>query len=104
MADQARIDRIKDLEAKADRLSQAIADLEGPLAAYLAVSAEGQELVDYYEGPLWQADWQADQDGQIPSDLKRGILSEDGLYNLLGENDQILADMADAVAQYHVGQ
>jgi hypothetical protein len=29
------------------------------------------------------ADYQADEKGELPSDLKRGVLSEDGLWNLL---------------------
>ena len=28
--------------------------------------------------------------GQLPSDLKRGVLSEDGLYNLLNNADEII--------------
>jgi hypothetical protein len=28
-------------------------------------------------------DYEADEAGEIPSTVKRGVLSEDGLYNLL---------------------
>ena len=41
-------------------------------------------LTDYYEGELWKRDFEADEQGMLPADLKRGILSEDGLYNFLG--------------------
>lgn len=41
-------------------------------------------LADYYEGELWKRDFEADEQGLFPDDLKRGILSEDGLYNFLG--------------------
>ena len=41
-------------------------------------------LTDYYEGELWKRDFDADEQGLLPDDLKRGILSEDGLYNFLG--------------------
>ena len=40
-------------------------------------------LVEYYESGRWMADYQADEKGELPSDLKRGVLSEDGLWNLL---------------------
>ncbi len=47
------------------------------------------ELVTYYESGQWLSDYEADERGEIPSDLKRGVLSEDGMYNLLSElNDE----------------
>ncbi|SMC45529.1 transcriptional regulator, Spx/MgsR family [Oscillospiraceae bacterium] len=39
-------------------------------------------LSSYYE-TLWKDDFEADEKGLIPKDMKRGVLSEDGLYNLL---------------------
>ena len=31
------------------------------------------------------SDFEADEAGLLPPDLKRGFLSEDGIYNLLGD-------------------
>ena len=39
-------------------------------------------LSSYYE-TLWKDDFEADEQGLIPKDMKRGVLSEDGLYDLL---------------------
>ena len=44
-----------------------------------------QELTDYYFGGQWLQDYQADERGELPADLKRGILSQDGLWNLMEE-------------------
>lgn len=44
-----------------------------------------RELMDYYFGGQWLADYQADERGELPKDLKRGVLSEDGVWNLLSE-------------------
>ena len=41
------------------------------------------QLSDYYGSPEWKRDYAADEAGLLPSDLKRGVLSEDGIYNLL---------------------
>ncbi len=38
-------------------------------------------LLSYYKSPLWLSDYEADERGELPEDLKRGILSEDGFYN-----------------------
>lgn len=41
------------------------------------------ELVRYYEGGQWLRDYELDEQGLLPQDLKRGVLSQDGVYNLL---------------------
>ena len=42
-------------------------------------------LTQYLESGQWLRDFELDEKGELPKDLKRGILSEDGLYNLLSE-------------------
>lgn len=41
------------------------------------------ELEAYYTGGEWMSDFACDEAGLLPPQLKRGVLSEDGLYNLL---------------------
>ena len=36
-------------------------------------------LKEYYESGLWLSDYEADERGELPADLKRGVLSQDGL-------------------------
>ena len=43
------------------------------------------ELVRYYEGGQWLRDYELDEQGLLPRDLKRGVLSQDGIYNLLDD-------------------
>ena len=47
-----------------------------------------RELMDYYFGGQWLADYQADERGELPKNLKRGVLSEDGVWNLIAELEQ----------------
>ena len=51
-----------------------------------------QELAAYYASDEWKQDFAADEAGLLPDDLKRGVLSEDGLYNLLEENREFLVE------------
>ena len=44
------------------------------------------ELSAYYISDAWKRDFAADEAGLLPKDLKRGVLSEDGIYNLLEES------------------
>ena len=40
-------------------------------------------LASYYSSREWKEDFAADEAGLLPRSLKRDILSEDGLWNLL---------------------
>lgn len=42
-----------------------------------------EALAHYMESGLWLADYTRDEQGRFPRDLKRGVLSQDGLYELL---------------------
>lgn len=44
-----------------------------------------QTLSDYYTNGDWLHDYELDEKGLLPPELKRGVLSQDGLYNLLSE-------------------
>ena len=44
-------------------------------------------LDDYYTSGQWQQDYEADEQGMLPEDLKRGVLSQDALYDLLTETN-----------------
>ena len=48
-----------------------------------SMSDEINELINYYESDSWLSDFEADEAGLIPKDLKRGVLSEDEIYNLI---------------------
>lgn len=46
--------------------------------------AEKLRLLEaYYASGEWREDYEADERGELPPDLKRGVLSQDGLYDLL---------------------
>lgn len=45
---------------------------------------EKLRLLDaYYTSGQWRDDYEADERGELPPDLKRGVLSQDALYDLL---------------------
>ena len=48
-----------------------------------------QPLSDYYGSPDWWSDRAADEDGLLPDGLKRDVLGEDMLYNLLSFIDSV---------------
>ena len=40
-------------------------------------------LAEYYASDEWKQDFADDEAGLHPKDLKRGVLSEDGIWNIL---------------------
>ena len=52
-------------------------------SVYTSVLPGLKELEDYYTSPEWQEDYAADEAGLLPEGLKRGVLSQDGISDLL---------------------
>lgn len=44
-------------------------------------------LEAYYTGKDWRFDYGLDEAGLLPANLKRGVLSEDGIYNLISDKE-----------------
>ena len=64
--------------------------LSVPLSEKEKFLKERKELEDYYESSLWREDFLLDEKGLLPKDLKRGVLSQDGVYDLLSDIDILL--------------
>ena len=80
-----RIDRIAHMEDLYDKSNEVIQNLETALEDFAHLRPDIAELEAYYDGGDWRKDFEADEAGKLPKDLKRGVLSEDGLWNLLEE-------------------
>ena len=78
-----RIERITHMEGLLDKSTEVIHRLEQALEDFAALQPDIAELEAYYTSPQWRKDFEADEAGKLPKDLKRGVLSEDGLWNLL---------------------
>ena len=75
--------RITEMEQRLDRASAAVEALEVALGQYAAVQDDLAELNTYLGSPEWHADRADDEAGRLPQGLKRGVLSEDAIWNLL---------------------
>ena len=78
-----RIDRITHMEGLLDKSVEVIARLEQAIEDFDAIQPDIAELEAYYTSPQWRKDFEADEAGKLPKDLKRGVLSEDGIWNVL---------------------
>ena len=78
-----QIARIRKMERRLNRASTAMKRLEAALDKWEAVQEVIAALEEYYGSELWKQDFADDEAGLLPADLKRGVLSEDALWDLL---------------------
>ena len=84
-----KIERIKRMEQHLDRASQAVIKLSAALDDYEAAQEAIRQLSAYYNSDNWKKDFADDEQGRLPKDLKRGMLSEDGIWNLLEDHREV---------------
>lgn len=78
------------MEAILDKALYRIDALETKIDEFEAFQSEIQKLQNYYESQQWKDDFAMDEAGLYPDRVKRGILSEDGIYNMLERNKELL--------------
>ena len=84
-----QIDRIRKMEELMDNGREVTDRLDRALDDYLEFLPDLEELETYYSSKEWKQDFEDDEDGKLPSDLKRGVLSEDGLFDFFQENNDL---------------
>ena len=78
-------ERIEEMEKHFERASEVLARLFSSLEEFAQVQESVKALEAYYGSEEWKKDFLDDEKGLLPTDLKRGVLSEDGVWNLLEE-------------------
>ena len=78
-----QIARIRKMERHLDRATAAVKRLSTALDKYDDAQEAIAALGKYYGSEEWRQDYADDEAGLLPDGLKRGVLSEDGIWNLL---------------------
>ena len=86
-----RTARISKMEAYLDESEAAVRGLEEAAERYEAVMNKYYRLEDYYGSTKWIEVYEADEAGLLPADLKRGVLSEDAVYDLITDHNKLMA-------------
>ena len=81
-----------------DRVAPVLGNLTEALDAFDGIQDDVKELAAYYEDDDWREDFEADEAGRLPKDLKRGVLSEDGIYDVLSEHYALTVRLLDTVS------
>ena len=84
-----QMERIGRMEQLFDFALKAIKEFPMSSDKYEEVEDVIATLADYYGSEQWKQDYADDEAGLLPTNLKRGVLSEDGIWNLLSEWHEI---------------
>ena len=76
-------------QAALDALEAALDGLDAALDGYEAALPELTALAEYYDGGDWRRDYEADEAGKLPAGMKRGVLSQDALFDLLTKQREL---------------
>ncbi len=86
------IRRIREMEPLLDECAEATRDLATQLDRMEALHDKMAALFGYYGSADWHEDREARARGELPADLKCGVLSEDLVYD-------VITDVRDAAFQ-----
>lgn len=80
-----REERIKKMEEVLDHSAELVEKTERILRELEEYKKEYYKLVNYYYSEDWRKDVEAYNQNLISQDLKCGVLTEDAIYDLIGE-------------------
>ena len=92
-----RIERIRQMELRMERAAKAVMELSAALDNYEATQEDIAALEGYYGSEVWKQDYADDEAGLLPKELKRGVLAEDGIWNLLSDASELKKRMEQQV-------
>ena len=87
--------RIRQMERHLVHAASALKRLSSALDKYEEAKADIAALARYYGSDDWKQDFADDEAGRLPKNLKSGVLSEDGIWNLLEEHRELQERMKD---------
>ena len=90
-----QLTRIHEMERRREEATAAVRQMEEAVESYEAALEAVAVLEAYLGSEEWRQDLSDDERGLLPQDLKRGVLSEDGIWNLLEENHELALRIKD---------
>lgn len=88
-----KIQRIEKMEKILNNHSKNIENLKKQLSIFRESQKDYSKLSKYYSSKEYFSDLESYDRGELPDDLQCGVLSEDAVFDLIGENFNIAIDM-----------
>lgn len=80
-----RLENIRRMEEILNRTESFLQEANCLLQRWEALRPDTKRLEKYYYSKQWRKDHEASNREEIPEGMSHGVLSEDAIYNLLGE-------------------
>ena len=80
---QELLTHVREMEVHFDEVTRVLSGLDEAISEFIEYKSDLMALKEYLESGQWKKDFEADEAGLIPADMKREGLSEDVLYGLL---------------------
>jgi len=87
------VKRIRKMEKSFDRARAAQSRLSKAAESFMKAKEDLEALRGYYGSEDWKKDFQADEASELPAELRRGVLSEDGVWDFFEENRELAETM-----------
>lgn len=84
-----RIKNITEMENILNETDSLISEMEILIQKWKKNQSDFALLMNYYGSENWYKDRENDDEGIIPQDLPRGVLSEDAVHNTFGNRREI---------------
>ena len=92
---QDRVQRIETMEEYLDEIKTKFNEYKNnpnhsPLFVDQSFLEKLNKLAEYYFEGVWREDYEAEERGELPKDLKRGVLAQDTIYNLYMDIQELM--------------
>lgn len=93
------IKRISEMEKILNDHNDVIENLRAAIERFEGHQEEYRKLSDYYSSQTYFEDLERYDRGEIPEDLPCGVLSEDAVFDLFGENFNVAIEMLELATE-----
>lgn len=94
-----QVERIANYEDEMNRLNEAVRSLDAALDAFSGLKDLASDLDAYLGSEEWWQDYNDDEAGRLPAELRRGVLSEDALYDALSDYRGLIVKLLETAAE-----
>ena len=97
---QKQLDRIVEMERILNETQKILENLQDAQQKWLENFENFQKLSEYYSSAKWFEDFDAFNNGAIPSEVACGVLTEDGAYNLFVNQHETARESIEIALKY----
>lgn len=90
-----QLERIQKMEERLNKYAQVLADAQKALAELERCQSDYIQLRDYYTGQNFFDDLEYSNSPEFPGNIACGILSEDAVYDLMGDHFETAINLLD---------